>query len=430
MAEEKLARTPLYELHRSLGAKLVAFAGYEMPVQYPAGIIAEHLHTRAKASLFDVSHMGQVVLAGAGIDGKFERLVPADIIELKSGRVRYTVFTNDRGGIIDDLMVAKDGDVLRLVVNASRKAEDIAHMRRALGDGAVTYLEDRALIALQGPAAAAVLARLARGVEAMAFMSMASLDIDGVACHVTRSGYTGEDGYEISVPGASAEQLARRLLAEPEVAPVGLGARDTLRLEAGLCLYGNDIDGPRRRSRPISLGRSKSAGARKAASPALRSFSASWRKVRRVAASASSRKARQIARGHTPIVDAAGERDRPDHQRRLLALARRRDRHGLCAGALGRARHRASASPCAAPSVGADRRAAFHSASLSLPPREQPMSNIRYTKDHEWIRVDGNEATIGITDFAQGQLGDIVFVELPEVGRKSRKAKRPASSNG
>ncbi|HXE27499.1 MAG TPA: glycine cleavage system aminomethyltransferase GcvT, partial [Stellaceae bacterium] len=234
MAEEKFARTPLYALHQRLGAKLVPFAGYEMPVQYQAGIIAEHLHTRTKASLFDVSHMGQVVLAGPDIAAQVERLVPADIIGLRSGRVRYTVFTNDRGGIIDDLMVAKDGEVLRLVVNASRKSDDLAHMRRALGDGAVTYLEDRALIALQGPAAPAVLARLAHGVEAMAFMSMAPVEIDGIACHVTRSGYTGEDGYEISAPGGEAEKLAQRLLAEPEVAPAGLGARDTLRLEAGL----------------------------------------------------------------------------------------------------------------------------------------------------------------------------------------------------
>src|SRR5215469_8480225 len=159
MADETLARTPLYALHQSLGAKLTAFAGYEMPVQYPAGIIAEHLHTRAKASLFDVSHMGQVALAGADIAQKFERLVPADIIGLRSGRVRYTILTNDRGGIIDDLMVAKDGEQLRLVVNAARKGDGLTHLRAALGDGAVSYLEDRALIALQGPAAAAVLAR-------------------------------------------------------------------------------------------------------------------------------------------------------------------------------------------------------------------------------------------------------------------------------
>ncbi len=307
MAEEKLAQTPLYALHQSLGAKLTAFAGYAMPVQYPAGIIAEHLHTRANASLFDVSHMGQIVLAGADIAGKFERLVPADIIGLRPRRVRYTVFTNDRGGILDDLMVAKDGAVLRLVVNASRKAEDLAHLRAALGDGAVTYLEDRALIALQGPAAAAVLARLARSVEAMAFMSTAALALDGIACHITRSGYTGEDGYEISVPGPQAEKLARRLLAEPEVAPAGLGARDTLRLEAGLCLYGNDID---ETTTPIEADLAWTIQKRRREQGGFPGDAI----IRRELAQGAARRrvgikpeGRQIARGHTPIVDAAGK---------------------------------------------------------------------------------------------------------------------------
>jgi aminomethyltransferase len=306
MAEEKLARTPLYALHQSLGAKLTAFAGYEMPVQYPAGIIAEHLHTRAKASLFDVSHMGQVVLAGADIAAKFERLVPAEIVGLRSGRVRYTVFTSDRGGIIDDLMVAKDGAVLRLVVNAARKTEDLAHLRGALGDGAVTYLEERALIALQGPAAAAVLARLARGAETMAFMSVAAVAIAGIACYVTRSGYTGEDGYEISVPEADAEKLARRLLAEPEVAPAGLGARDTLRLEAGLCLYGNDID---ESTTPVEADLAWTIQKRRRAEGG---FPGAAIIQRELALGATRRRVgikpegRQIARGHTPIIDAAG----------------------------------------------------------------------------------------------------------------------------
>ena len=306
MAEEKLARTPLYALHQSLGAKLTAFAGYDMPVQYPAGIIAEHLHTRAKASLFDVSHMGQVVLAAANIAAKFEGLVPADIVGLRSGRVRYTLLTNERGGIIDDLMVAKDGEVLRLVVNAARKAVDLAHLRAALGAGAVSYLEERALIALQGPAAAAVLARLARGIEAMAFMSMAAVEIDGIACHVTRSGYTGEDGYEISLPGAAAEALARRLLAEPEVAPAGLGARDTLRLEAGLCLYGNDID---ESTNPIEADLAWTIPKRRRAEGGFPGAAIIQRELaqgparRRVGIKP---EGRQIARGHTPIVDAAG----------------------------------------------------------------------------------------------------------------------------
>ncbi|HWE73249.1 MAG TPA: glycine cleavage system aminomethyltransferase GcvT [Stellaceae bacterium] len=305
MAEEKLARTPLYEVHKSLGAKLTPFAGYDMPVQYSAGIIAEHRHTRAKVSLFDVSHMGQVVLNGADIAGKFERLVPADIVGLRSGRVRYTMFTNERGGILDDLMVAKDGEVLRLVVNASRKVEDLALMRSALGEAAVTYLEDRALIALQGPAAASVLARLARGVEAMAFMAMAPVTIDGIACFVTRSGYTGEDGYEISVPGAEAERLAQRLLAEPEVAPAGLGARDTLRLEAGLCLYGNDID---ETTTPVEADLAWTIQKRRREEGGFPGDGIIQRELtqgtarRRVGIKP---EGRQIARDHTPIIDAA-----------------------------------------------------------------------------------------------------------------------------
>ena len=307
MAEEKLARTPLYALHQSLGAKLTGFAGCDMPVQYPAGIIAEHLHTRAKASLFDVSHMGQVVLAGVDIAARFERLVPADIIGLRSGRVRYALFTNERGGIIDDLMAAKDGETLRLVVNAARKSEDLAHLRAALGAGAVTHLEDRALIAPQGPAAAAVLARLSRGVDAMAFMSLASIEIAGVACHVTRSGYTGEDGYEISVPAGEAETLARRLLAEPEVAPAGLGARDTLRLEAGLCLYGNDID---ESTTPVEADlawtipkRRREEGGFPGAAIIQRELTLGATR-RRVGIKP---EGRQIARAHTPIVAAGKE---------------------------------------------------------------------------------------------------------------------------
>jgi aminomethyltransferase len=241
MAESTLHRTPLHELHKSLGAKMVPFAGYDMPVQYAAGIMAEHLHTRAKAGLFDVSHMGQVRLDGAGAAQALETLVPGDVAGLAPGRMRYTLLTNDAAGILDDLMVTNTGDHLMLVVNASRKHDDVAHLRRHL-DGRATPLDDRALLALQGPAAAAVLARVAPGAASMAFMTGAAMNVDGLACFVTRSGYTGEDGFEISVAARSAERLARRLLAEPEVAPVGLGARDSLRLEAGLCLHGHDID--------------------------------------------------------------------------------------------------------------------------------------------------------------------------------------------
>jgi aminomethyltransferase len=242
MTVEPLAHTPLHALHKSLGAKLVAFAGYEMPVQYPSGIVAEHLHTRAKASLFDVSHMGQVILSGPQVIAALERLVPADIAGLGECRVRYTVFTNEAGGIRDDLMVAKDGESLRLVVNAACKAADLDHLRHHLGPSTLRHLDEHALLALQGPEAANVLARLASGTVSMGFMSAAEIDFAGTRCHVTRSGYTGEDGFEISIANEAAEDLARRLLTNPSVKPIGLGARDSLRLEAGLCLYGHDID--------------------------------------------------------------------------------------------------------------------------------------------------------------------------------------------
>ena len=243
MADSTLHRTPLHDLHQSLDAKMVPFAGYEMPVQYAAGIMAEHLHTRAAAGLFDVSHMGQIRLDGAGAAQALETLVPGDIAGLAPGRMRYTLLTNDSGGILDDLMVTNAGDHFLLVVNASRKREDLAHMRRHVaGRMTLTPLEDRALLALQGPAAAAALTRFAPGARDMDFMTGAAMAVDSLPCFVTRSGYTGEDGFEISVPARSAERLARRLLAEPEVRPVGLGARDSLRLEAGLCLHGHDID--------------------------------------------------------------------------------------------------------------------------------------------------------------------------------------------
>ena len=222
---------------------MVPFAGYQMPVQYAGGIIAEHNHTRRQAGLFDVSHMGQVRLVGDAAAVAFERLVPVDIVGLDAGRQRYALFTNDAGGILDDLMVTNAGDHLFVVVNAACKDADIAHMRRHLdGRCDVEVLDDRALLALQGPAAAAVMARLAPATADLVFMSAARIDIDGVDCFVARSGYTGEDGFEISVPGHAALALAHTLLAHDEVAPIGLGARDTLRLEAGLCLYGHDID--------------------------------------------------------------------------------------------------------------------------------------------------------------------------------------------
>ncbi|MEQ4256115.1 glycine cleavage system aminomethyltransferase GcvT [Pseudomonas syringae] len=245
MSIESLLTTPLHALHRELGAKMVPFAGYDMPVQYPAGVMKEHLHTRALAGLFDVSHMGQIRLTGADAAKALEALVPVDIIDLPVGMQRYAMFTDENGGILDDLMVANLGnDQLMLVVNAACKDQDLAHLCKHLaGHCKIEPLfEERALLALQGPAAVTVLARLAPEVAKMTFMQFASVTLLGVKCYVSRSGYTGEDGYEISVPAEQAEALARRLLEEPEVAPIGLGARDSLRLEAGLCLYGHDMD--------------------------------------------------------------------------------------------------------------------------------------------------------------------------------------------
>lgn len=240
--DENPNTVPLDSLHRELGGKMVPFAGYDMPVQYPAGIIAEHNHTRSQASLFDVSHMGQVKLHGANATQALEALVPGDIAALGAGRTRYTMFTNDQGGILDDLMVTQHGDYLYLVINAACKDADIAHLTSKLaGSCDIEIIEDHALLALQGPEAANVMSRYAPPARHLSFMSAAELHISDIPCFVTRSGYSGEDGYEISIPVDAVEDIARLLLDEPEVAPAGLGSRDSLRLEAGLCLYGNDI---------------------------------------------------------------------------------------------------------------------------------------------------------------------------------------------
>ena len=243
----KLKRTPLYDIHVAHGARLVAFAGYDMPVQYVPGVLKEHLHTRAAAGLFDVSHMGQLVLrarSGRVSDAAWalEQLIPIDILNLAPGRQRYGLFTNENGGILDDLMVANRGDHLFLVVNAACKIADEARVRAALSDTCEIERLDRALIALQGPHAEAALAKLAPHCAAMRFMDERDLDILGADCVVSRSGYTGEDGFEISIPNERAVEIATALLGDASVMPIGLGARDSLRLEAGLCLYGSDLD--------------------------------------------------------------------------------------------------------------------------------------------------------------------------------------------
>ncbi|MGJ7488343.1 glycine cleavage system aminomethyltransferase GcvT [Variovorax sp. LT2P21] len=244
----QLQKTPLHALHVELGARMVPFAGYSMPVQYPAGLMAEHKHTRTAAGLFDISHMGQLRLVGPGAAAAFETLMPVDVVDLAPGKQRYGLLLNDAGGILDDLMFFNEGHgSLFVIVNGACKVADIAHIQQKIGARCdVQPMPDHALLALQGPQAAATLARLSPGVERFVFMTGGAVQIGGddvkISAFVTRSGYTGEDGFEISVKAGDAEALARLLLAQPEVQPIGLGARNSLRLEAGLCLYGHDID--------------------------------------------------------------------------------------------------------------------------------------------------------------------------------------------
>ena len=238
-----IQHTPLHALHLELGARMVEFAGYDMPVSYPAGVLAEHKHCRAAAALFDVSHMGQLRLIGDGADRALESLVPVDVIGLGMDKQRYAFFTNASGGLLDDLMITRRAGDLLLIVNAGCKAADTVHLTTHLGHRCtIQPLPEQALLALQGPKAVAALGHFAPGVAALTFMTGGTFMIAGAECYVTRSGYTGEDGFEISVPAGQAEALARALLTQQEVKPAGLGARDTLRLEAGLCLYGHDID--------------------------------------------------------------------------------------------------------------------------------------------------------------------------------------------
>jgi aminomethyltransferase len=304
-----LERTPLYALHLALGARMVPFAGYEMPLQYPSGILQEHLHTRSQAGLFDVSHMGQLRIVGAGSASALEQLVPGDLMALAPLSMRYTLLLNDGGGILDDLVATRLDDGFFLVVNAACKAADLAHLRdRLAGTATVEPVGDRALLALQGPAAAAVLSRYLDGVDRLAFMTAVETRLAGRICLITRSGYTGEDGFEISLPAKDAPAVAEMLLAEPEVQPIGLGARDSLRLEAGLCLYGHDID---ETTSPVEAGLAWTIGKRRRAEGG---FPGAAVVLRQLAEGAPRRRVgirpdgRAPAREDTPIVDGAGAR--------------------------------------------------------------------------------------------------------------------------
>jgi len=238
-----LLKTPLHDLHAELGARMVPFAGYSMPVQFPAGLMAEHHHTRTAAGLFDVSHMGQLRLVGTDAAAALETLIPVDVMGLPAGKQRYGLLLNDDGGIMDDLMFVNRGSDIFVIVNGACKVGDIAHIQQKIGARCdVVPMPEMALMALQGPLAVTALQRLAPGVEKLVFMTGSQYTVAGCNCFLTRSGYTGEDGFEISVHESQADTLARALLVQPEVKPIGLGARNSLRLEAGLCLYGNDID--------------------------------------------------------------------------------------------------------------------------------------------------------------------------------------------
>jgi len=266
---EVLLTTPLHSLHLELGAKMVPFAGYQMPVQYPAGIIQEHLHTRQRAGLFDVSHMGQLLVTGEAAAAGLESLLPIDLDPLPVNQQRYTLFTNDEGGVLDDLMICRRSETqFLLVVNAACKTDDLSYLQNYLSaENTVKMLEDRALLALQGPGSVAVMSELAPSLIALQFMQAAECEIAGVPCFVTRSGYTGEDGFEISLSVDCAETVARALLAFDSVKMIGLGARDSLRLEAGLCLYGHELNeqiSPVEAGLSWAIARSRRSGEKKA----------------------------------------------------------------------------------------------------------------------------------------------------------------------
>ena len=359
-----------------------------------------------------------------------EALVPGDLLTLAPLRMRYTLLLNEEGGILDDLMATRIEDGLFLVVNAARKEADLAHLRARLGSTTtVELLEDRALLALQGPAAAAVLSRFDEGIARLGFMTAMETTLAGSKCLVTRSGYTGEDGFEISLPADSATGVAEMLLAQPEVQPIGLGARDSLRLEAGLCLYGHDID---ETTTPIEAGLAWTVGKRRRAEGGFPGAA--------TGAAPARRRDSTLPRWHPSGRACAGTRRHTDrrHRReehragdewRLRPLARWTDRDGLCRSPPCRRRRDARPAGARRPAPGPGRAPALCSGpvlSRLMPQEELPMSTLRFTRDHEWVRLDGDFAVVGITDYAQSQLGDVVYVELPQIGHRVEQGKEAA----
>ncbi len=427
-------RTPLYDLHMRLGARMVPFAGYDMPVQYPSGIIKEHLHTRAAAGLFDVSHMGQIALrprSGRVEDAAraLEALVPGDIIGLAAGRQRYTMFTNAAGGVLDDLMVSNQGDHLMLVVNAARKQADEAHLRRHLsGPCHIEPLHGRALVALQGPKAEAALGALTPEIRTMAFMEVRAVTLLDETCTVSRSGYTGEDGFEISVPAKAAEALCMTLLRIPVVAPVAsVPATACDSRQASVSTEQTSTKRPLHRG-CLGLDDPADTPCRRGARGRLRRKRADpWTDRKRRAAppcgAAPGRPCTSTRRSTAVPCRKRYDSSRYCHIRRVRSDPQRTGRHGLCSP---RSCHPGDAivrrGARQAPSrhrIDTSLRA--NTLQAHLGPFDRGRRMLKYTKDHEWLRMDGAVATVGITPYAQEKLGDLVFVELPKVGTKLDK---------
>ena len=408
-----LAMLPLDAWHRSRGGRMVPFAGYDMPIQYE-GIVAEHLWTRESAGLFDVSHMGQLQISGENAAEALESVLPGDIVGLGLDRVRYSLLLDEDGGILDDLMVTRRDDGFYLVVNGAMKHDDIGHLREYLPDEiTINHMESSALLALQGPLAVRALERVVPGVAGLYFMEAGRFG----PLWISRSGYTGEDGFEISVSVGEVEQLAAALAEQPEVRPIGLGARDSLRLEAGLPLYGHDLDSA---IDPVTAGvsfaipkRRREAGGYPGAQ-AIAAHVAHGTLTQRVGLVL---EGRQPAREGAEIFLGRNPR-RKGHVGWLFAKPAGSDRNGLCRARSREDRHRAGHRRARKAPASNGRAAALRPSPLS----PQRSSLMRYfTKEHEWIDVDGAVATVGITDYAQSQLGDIVFVEMPATGASLTK---------